>query len=171
MLDSHPTKIKRTAHLSLIALAITLGACSATDATNSVSSFVSNVADTIKGGEGSEAPKWANEPLIAENECNNFTRQNVENFLLTYDGSQDLTLSGNADQAGVKAMGTYLLSAALINKAQRCMADALALKETLDLLEQEKQIILGGTSLSNSEIEKHREYSAQASQELSLIHI
>jgi hypothetical protein len=124
------------------------------------------MADKMSGAEASPPPLWANEPIIQQNQCNTFTRENIQSFIDAYGGAAAYTLSGSADEAGIKAMGTYLLSATLINKAQRCMAEALALKETMSVLEQEKQILLSGTSLSNSEIEKHREYSAQASQEI-----
>lgn len=159
---------RRNTTLLLMSSMLMLSACSSTtqDVSDSVGGFMSNMSDTLSGTEASPPPVWASEAIIRENQCNTFTRANIESFINSYGGASLYVLSGTADEAGIKAMGTYILSAALINKAQRCMAQALSLQETMSLLEQEKDILLSGTSFSSSEIEKHREYSAQASAQI-----
>ena len=155
-------KTKQYFHsFAVITSVIVLTACSATEIKQTVGDTYNNVAATITG---SEAPAWASAPLIAESQCNSFSYKNVENFLAVYASKENYSLKGTANEAGQRAMGTYMISAALINKAQTCMAEALELKETITLLEEEKKIILSGTSLSESEITRHREISAEANE-------
>ncbi|MFW8590876.1 hypothetical protein ACOI22_08755 [Glaciecola sp. 2405UD65-10] len=104
---------------------------------------------------------WQNEPLVKGNECNTFSYDNIASFINTYYISSANNTS--TDDASMKTLENYLLSAVLVNRANLCLAEALELKELISDLEEEREILIGGTSISSSEMEKHREYSTEAS--------
>lgn len=148
--------------VSSITIGLCLSGCASTE---------NDSGDSMLGGmfessaSSSSAPAWANEPLITSGECNSFTMDNVTSFVSTY-ASQPMAASDSAELAGQKALDKYTLAAVLVNRAQLCMAEALDLKGTIETLEKEREILLSGTSMSKEEIEKHREYSLEASSEV-----
>ena len=95
------------------------------------------------------------------NECNTFSYDNIASFINTYYISSANNTS--TDDASMKTLENYLLSAVLVNRANLCLAEALELKELISDLEEEREILIGGTSISSSEMNKHREYSTEAS--------
>lgn len=160
-----PNNIFYKSVIGSIAVGLCLSGCANTEKGNGGNVF-SGVTDMFETSTSkTTAPAWANEPLITAGECNSFTMDNVSSFVSTYD-SQPMGPKDSAELAGQKAMDKYTLAAVLVNRAQLCMAQALDLKGTIETLEKEREILLSGTSLSKEEIEKHREYSAQASAEV-----
>jgi hypothetical protein len=129
-------------------------------------SFLDNLTSNF-ADQAEEAPAWASEPLIQEDKCDSFSKENITSFVLTYQ-QQPFTLQTSASEAGKRAMQTYTLASALINRSQLCLAESLNLKATSEILLKEKEILLSGTSLSKKEIEKHRAYSSEASKEIQL---
>lgn len=151
---------------STMLLSALLGGCASTDedSDGGMLDDLSNMMSSSDAGE--EQPLWANEPLVTVDECNSFTMENIESFMTTYSANSQEIETDSAKLAGKKAMERYTLAAVLVNRAQLCMAEALNMKETIDTLRKEREILLSGTSMSKGEIEKHRQYSAQASEEV-----
>jgi hypothetical protein len=136
-----------------IGMSLSLVGCAATD----------NIVEKFSSKE-SARPIWADEALISGEQCDTLTVENIQSFLIKY--SQATELESGSKEIGDEAMNTYTLASVLINRSQLCLSQALALKSTTENLLKEKEILLGGTSLSKKEIEQHREYSQAASMQI-----
>lgn len=134
--------LKRTMQISAISAALLLSGCVATD-------------------ENLLRPPWADEPLLTSPQCNSLSVDNVLSFMIKYEA---YGAGGGSAQAGKKAMEKYTLASALINRANLCLAEALELKDVTESLLKEQKILLGGTSLSDNEMETHRAISMNASE-------
>lgn len=123
-------------------------------------------ANTYMGNEPKEnAPSvWASEPLLTAENCDNLTWENVASFNEKY--SQPVDEADPMDKASEKAKNTYTLAAAVINRSNLCTAESLGLKQTMDNLLLEREVLLSGTSLSDEQIKQHRVYSEQANREI-----
>jgi hypothetical protein len=146
--------LKKVCKVSSLVFFVAISGCAATD---KMSSAWNNEALVTP-------PLWADELLLAGSKCDTLTVENVNSFLQTYMKSKVLNV--NNESAGKDAMDTYTLASVLVNRSQLCLSEALALKNVTEDLLKEKAILLGGTSLGAKEIEKHREYSRQASTEI-----
>lgn len=123
--------------------------------------------DKLKLNQSVEKPAWQNEKLVTCDECNSITYDNVKSFVDAYYREEEKQRMSSGDEAaGQELMQSYTMASLLINRSQLCLAQALKLKEVTDDLLKEKEILLSGTSLSKKEIEKHREYSKEASQKI-----
>ena len=101
---------------------------------------------------------WMDEPLISSNECNSFSWENVSSFAVKYYVVSE-TAEAATSGSGANALENYLLSAALINRANLCMAEALEMSDVIAQLNEERNILIGGTSISETELAKHRTLS------------
>ncbi|WP_100642413.1 hypothetical protein [Alteromonas facilis] len=158
------TTPKSSAGYLLVFSLLWLSGCASTGGDDD-SGLLGNFGNMLSSNDD-EKPLWANEPLVTQTMCDSFTLENITSFTNTYARNEQLNAGSSAEQAGKQAMDTYSLAAVLVNRAQLCMAEALELKDVTDTLLLEREILTSGTSMSEKEIEKHREYSASASTEI-----
>ena len=108
---------------------------------------------------------WQFEPLVTDNKCNTFTFDNVASFIDTYYVSTQ-GFESKKEATQIKLLENYLLSAVLVNRANLCLAEALELDKLMADLHEEKKILTLGSSISESDMEKHRKYSEKASDQI-----
>lgn len=108
-------------------------------------------------------PKWKDSVVMIDNACTNFDFSNVLELIKTfYVANEAESYATGSDDTQV--LQNYLLSATLINKANICLANALEISNALILLEKERNILLGGTSIDEDALVDHRAYSTEASE-------
>ncbi|GGF63996.1 hypothetical protein [Alteromonas lipolytica] len=111
-----------------------------------------------------KAAPWAKEAFLTKDNCADLSYMDMADFLVKY-----LPLSGdgkNIKKASDQVMTSYILAALAVNQANICLAESLDLKSAKEELLKEREILTSGTSLSEKEIEKHREYADGASAEI-----
>jgi len=107
---------------------------------------------------------WASDPVIKSEGCESLEYVDVAKFM----GQHYYPAVSNLEKknAATNFVNTYTMSTALIMRSQACLAHALELKELSKELQTTQQLIAGGTSLSKQEVQKHRQLTAKANEEI-----
>jgi hypothetical protein len=108
--------------------------------------------------------KWSNEAVFANASCSSFSFEEVHKFIQNAYVAVTLEAMTSGSSNGAEVVQNYFLSAALINRANTCIASALELTKVMADLEIERQILLGGTSIDEAQLVEHRRASKAVTQ-------
>lgn len=108
---------------------------------------------------------WNTDPMMVSGGCDGMEYSEVLSFMANY---VDTKYPADKKLASEKMLADYSIAAALVNRAQECLAEALQLKDLADRLRREQALLSGGTSLSRKQIKRQRKLTMEANAEIQL---